>query len=51
MNLWTWLLLAAVVIVATEIFGRWYASKWPKLTKEQMDEHERIENGYLRKKK
>jgi len=50
LSIGAWLLIAVVVIVATEIFGRWYASKWPKLTKEQLDEHERIENGYFKKK-
>jgi hypothetical protein len=46
-----WLLIAAVLIFATEIFGRWYAKKWPKPTKETLDELERIENGYMKEKK
>lgn len=51
MSWWIWLLLAAALIVATEIFGRWYATKWPKMTKEQLDELERIENGYMKEKR
>jgi len=50
-SLWFWLLLAAVIIFATERFGRWYASKWPKMTKEQLAELERIENGYMKEKR
>jgi hypothetical protein len=50
-SIWEWLLVAVGLIIATEIFGRWYASKWPKMTKEQLAELERIENGYMREKR